>query len=159
MTSQRVVASGNPREFSTSAGTRTRVVTRSGSYPYYGGSRYGYSYGYPNYGYNYGPSVSFGFGYPYSYGYYPYDYGYNSYPYNYNYGAYYYNEPRYGYGNGSVVIAVQTRLARAGYYRGPIDGVMGPGTSFAIRAYERDHGLRVDGAISRPLVRNMGIRY
>jgi len=142
---------------------RTRVVTRSGSYPYYSGYRYGYSgYGYPSYGYsgyNYGPSISFGFGSPYYNGYYPYDnygYGYNSYPYNYNYGSYYYNN---SYGNGSVVIAVQSRLARMGYYRGPIDGIMGPGTSFAIRAYERDHGLRVDGAISGPLVRNMGVRY
>jgi hypothetical protein len=140
--------------------TRTRVVTRSSSYPYSGGYRYGYSgygYGYPSYGYNYGPSVSFGFGSPYYGGYYPYDYyGYN-YPYNYNYGSYTYND--YGYGHGSIVIAVQSRLARMGYYRGPIDGIMGPGTSFAIRAYERDHGLRMDGAISGPLVRNMGLRY
>jgi peptidoglycan hydrolase-like protein with peptidoglycan-binding domain len=98
---------------------------------------------------------------PYYGGYYPYDnYGYNygySYPYRYNYGSYTYNN--YGYGHGSVVIAVQSRLARMGYYRGLIDGVMGPETSFAISAYERDHGLRVDGAISRQLVRNMGVRY
>lgn len=143
---------------------RTRVVTRSGSYPYYSGYRYGYSgYGYPYYGYSgysYGPSISFGFGSPYYNGYYPYGYGYgyNSYPYNYNYGSYSYNNS-YGYGNGSIVIAVQSRLARMGYYHGPVDGIMGPGTSFAIRAYERDHGLRVDGAISGPLARNMGIRY
>jgi peptidoglycan hydrolase-like protein with peptidoglycan-binding domain len=57
------------------------------------------------------------------------------------------------------VIDVQRRLARAGYYRGPIDGIMGPGTRFAIRAYERDHGLRVDGVISGQLMRNMGLRY
>jgi hypothetical protein len=151
------VTSGNSRVVGTT-GTpvRTRVVTRSSSYPY-SGYRYGSSYGYPYYGYNYGPSVSFGFGYP-SYGYYPYDYyGYGGYPSRYNYGSYYYNDN--GYGNGSVVIAVQSRLAHLGYYRGPIDGMMGPGTSFAIRAYERDHGLRMDGAISGPLVRNMGVRY
>jgi len=141
----------------TSSPTRTRVVTRSSSYPY---SSYRYGSSYPHSGYSYGPSVSFGFGSPYYNGYYPYDYyGYGGYPSDYRYGAYYYNEPRYSYGNGSVVITVQTRLARAGYYRGPIDGVMGPGTSFAIRAYERDHGLRVDGVISRQLVRNMGVRY
>ena len=148
-----------------STGTvRNRTVSTNGtryssSYPYrtYRSS----SYGYPYYGYNNGPSVSFGFGYPYyGYGYYPYDsYGYDSYPYNYNYGAYYYNEPGSTYGNGSIVIQVQTRLARAGYYRGPIDGIMGPGTSYAIRAYERDHGLRMDGTISRQLIRNMGLRY
>ena len=135
---------------------------------YVGGSRYGYSFPYGSYGYgygygypyySYGPSVSFGFGYPYSYGYYP--YGYSSYyPYDYSYGYYGYNRPGYNsYANGSIVIQVQSRLARAGYYRGPIDGVMGPRTHYAIRAYERDHGLRVDGMISGQLVRNMGLRY
>ncbi|HEV3243296.1 MAG TPA: peptidoglycan-binding protein [Chthoniobacterales bacterium] len=54
---------------------------------------------------------------------------------------------------------VQSRLARAGYYHGAIDGAMGPRTHYAIRAYERDHGLRTDGAISGQLLRNMGLRY
>ena len=126
------------------------------SYPYYG-----YGYGYPYY--SYGPSISsiFGFGNPY-YGYnygYPYDY-YGGYPSNYSYGYYGYTQPGYTtYANSSVVIAVQTRLARAGYYHGVIDGAMGPRTHYAIQAYERDHGLRVDGTISGPLLRNMGIRY
>lgn len=132
-------------------------VTRRSGYGYY--PSYSYGYGYPYY--SYGPSVSFGFGDPY-YGYgYPYDYSYyGGYPYNYSYGYYGYNPPGYTtYANGSVVIAVQTRLARASYYHGVIDGVMGPRTSYAIQAYERDHGLRVDGAISGQLTRNMGIRY
>ena len=158
---QRVVTSGNPRQIGTTGTpvqTRNRVVTRYSSYPSYGYRSYGYS-GYPSYGYGYGygPSISFGFGSPYYGGYYPYDS--YSYPYSYNYGAYYYNQPSYGYGRGSIVITVQSRLARMGYYRGPIDGMMGPGTSFAIRAYERDHGLRMDGTISGPLVRSMGVRY
>ena len=139
------------------------VTRRSGySYPSYSyGYGYPYSYGYPYY--SYAPSISLGFGSPYyGYGYgYPYDYSYyGGYPYNYSYGYYGYSRPGYTtYANGSVVIAVQTRLARAGYYHGVIDGVMGPRTSYAIRAYERDHGLRVDGAISGQLMRNMGIRY
>lgn len=145
----RRVVRESPRVVRGTAGTpvRTRIVTRNS-----------YGYGYPYYGYSYGPSISFGFGYPYSYGYYPYGY-YGSYPYGYNYGYYSYNQPGYTYGNGSVIITVQTRLARAGYYHGPIDGVMGPGTRWAIRAYERDHGLHVDGVVSGPLMRNMGIRY
>ena len=105
-----------------------------GGSPYYGSYypyNYGYGYGYPGYGYGY--------------------------PSGYNYGSYTYNN--YGYGHGGVVIAVQSRLARMGYYRGPIDGIMGPETSFAIRAYERDHGLRMDGSINGPLMRSMGIRY
>jgi Putative peptidoglycan binding domain len=91
----------------------------------------------------------FGFPYPY-YGYYPYGY------YPYNYGYYYYNQPAYG---GSIVIQVQSRLARAGFYHGRIDGVMGPRTHYAIRAYERAHGLRMDGVISRQLLGTMGLRY
>ena len=138
------------------SGSRTRYSYPSRSYSYGSGS-YGYGYGYPYY--SYGPSVSFGFGYPYSYGYYP--YGYSSYyPSDYSYGYYGYNRSGYNtYANGSIVIQVQSRLARAGYYRGAIDGAMGPRTHYAIVAYERDHGLRVDGAISGQLLRNMGLRY
>lgn len=144
------------------------VVTRNGtvrnrSNVVVGGSSFGsspfYSYGYGYPYYSYGPS--FGFGYPY-YGYnygYPYDHYNGGYPYNYSYGYYGYTQPGYSTYNSSVVIAVQTQLARAGYYHGVIDGVMGPRTHYAIQAYERDHGLRVDGSISGPLMRNMGIRY
>jgi hypothetical protein len=119
-------------------GTRSSVII-GGGYPYYG-----WGWGYPYYGYS-------------PYGYYPYGYSYGYEP-GYTYG-YYSSRPAYGAYNGSVVIDVQRRLARAGYYRGPIDGIMGPGTRFAIRAYERDHGLRVDGVISGQLMRNMGLRY
>ena len=102
-----------------------------------------------------------GFGYPfYSYGYPYWDYPYGYYPYGYYYNQPYYSQPAYGYDtyNGSLVVQIQRRLARAGYYRGAIDGVMGPRTHYAIRAYERDHGLRVDGVISRQLLATMGLR-
>jgi hypothetical protein len=168
----RTVRSGTVRNRSTvfTGGNTTAVRTgtvRNRSRVYVGGSRYGYSYPYRSYGsygygygypyYSYGPSVSFGFGYPYSYGYYPYDY-YGTQPYSYGY--YGHNRPAYNtYANGSIVIQVQSRLTRAGYYRGAIDGVMGPRTHYAIQAYERDHGLRVDGTIGGQLLRNMGLRY
>jgi len=90
----------------------------------------------------------FPFWYPYWYGYYPYGYS--------PYGYYNYNPPAYG--AGSAVIEVQRTLARAGYYPGPIDGVVGPRTRAAIRAYERAHGLRVDGIISQRLMATMGLR-
>ena len=98
--------------------------------------------------------IYFGIGYPFGYGY-PY---YGSYPYGYGY----YGRPRevVYYANsadGSIVVSVQRRLARAGYYRGAIDGVMGPGTRRAIRSYERTHGLRVDGVIDRRLLATMGL--
>lgn len=134
-------------------GTRNRVVVRSG-YPYRTYGYRTYSYGYPYYSYGYGYPY-YGY-YPYSFGYYPHDY---DYPYDYSYG-YYYGRPSYGvYTSSSVVVQVQTRLARAGYYHGVIDGVMGPRTHYAIQAYERDHGLRVNGTIGGPLLRNLGLRY
>jgi hypothetical protein len=98
-----------------------------------------------------------GLGYPYSgYGYgYPY---YGAYPYGYGYYA-----PRttvYATSNindDATVAAVQRRLARGGYYHGSVDGVIGPGTRSAIRAFERNNGLPVDGLIDRQLLRTMGI--
>ena len=78
-------------------------------------------------GWGWGPWSGWDPGYPYGY------YG------GYNYGYY---GSGYGYGgsSGSRVAELQRRLARAGYYHGAIDGVMGPATRRAIRAYERDRG-------------------
>jgi len=81
---------------------------------------WGWGWGYPYYGY--------GYGYPYG--------GYGGYSGS-DYGG-------MGYGNNypthSRVAQLQSRLARAGYYHGAIDGILGPRTRSAIRAYERDHG-------------------
>jgi hypothetical protein len=97
-----------------------------------------------------------GLGYPY-YGYgYPY---YGSYPYGYGY----YTRPREvvysdrGLTDDATVAAVQRRLARGGYYRGAIDGVIGNGTRSAIAAYERNNGLPVDGRIDRQLLATLGL--
>jgi Putative peptidoglycan binding domain len=92
------------------------------------------------------------FGFPFFPFYYPYPY------YPYPYGSYY----PYGYGGGqggygSLVVQVQRRLASAGFYSGPIDGVVGRGTRRAIRAFERTHGLPVDGTIHRRLLATMGL--
>jgi hypothetical protein len=96
-----------------------------------------------------------GLGYPY-YGYgYPY---YGAYPYGYGYYA-----PRTtvyatnGINDDATVAAVQRRLARGGYYHGSVDGVIGAGTRSAIRAFERNNGLPVDGLIDRELLRTMGL--
>ena len=102
---------------------------------------FGIGLGYPYYGYDYG------YGYPY-YGAYPYGYGYYT--------------PRYtaydrGITDDATVAAVQRRLARGGYYHGSIDGVIGPGTRAAIRAFERNNGLAVDGVIDGQLLRRMGL--
>jgi hypothetical protein len=75
---------------------------------------------------------TFGVPFFYPYPFYPYPY-YGYHP----YGYYGYSD---GYGSTSTVVEVQRRLARAGYYHGRIDGIMGPQTRRAIRAYESDHG-------------------
>ena len=56
----------------------------------------------------------------------------------------------YGYDPYSVsmVGAVQSDLARKGYYRGMIDGVYGPQTRVAITRYQSNHGLQVTGSLT-----------
>jgi putative peptidoglycan binding protein len=76
-------------------------------------------------------------------------------------GAYYpYDGPIYGY-NGlppdQVVTNVQIQLQSAGYYSGPIDGVLGPLTRAAIADYQRDHGLAITAAIDEPTVVSLGL--
>jgi peptidoglycan hydrolase-like protein with peptidoglycan-binding domain len=81
------------------------------------------------------------------------------------YNGYYGGRPYYGGtayydggpGAGSVAVPVQEELARRGYYKGPIDGVVGPGTRAAISAYQRNHGLEVSGTIDPPLLRSLRI--
>src|SRR6266568_9558594 len=117
---------------------RSRVVfIGSFGFPGWWGWGWGWGWGYP-YGY-------YGYGYPYGYGYwYPYGDGYG-----YQSG---YDSNDYGSSGGggtasgsdypthSRVAELQRRLARAGYYHGAIDGILGTRTREAIRAYERDHG-------------------
>jgi hypothetical protein len=97
-----------------------------------------------------------GLGYPYAYGYgYPY---YGSYPYGYGY----YGPRTTVYVNARInddatVAAVQRRLARGGYYHGSVDGVIGPATRSAIRSFERNNGLPIDGEIDSQLLRTMGL--
>ena len=150
-------------------GTRYYGGSRYYGNNYYGGGRsYSYGGGYPGYSYYSGwPSSNWGYGtsgyYPYSYyGGYPYG-GYNNY-YSYNGGypysgygnRYSYYTPTYSY-SGSTVAAVQQRLGRLGYYRGAVDGVMGPQTRNAIAGFQSRNGLGVDGTINRPLLNSLGL--
>jgi hypothetical protein len=110
--------------------------------------------------------------YPWDTFWYPYDnyYGYGYYPYSYNYDPGYYDsyddqaEGYYGQNsdvdqyNNSTVGSAQERLAREGYYRGEIDGVVGPQTRRAIARYQRDQGLRVTGALTRDTVQALGLQ-
>src|SRR4029078_2216327 len=68
--------------------------------------------------------------------------------------------PIYGYNGFSpdqVTVNVQEQLARAGYYDGPIDGILGPMTREAIAAYQADTGLSVTSAIDEPTLATLGL--
>lgn len=105
----------------------------------------------------------------YGLGYYPfYPWGWYGYDYGYPYGSYYddrYYDDGYAanqysqseYGVDSTVGQVQSALAREGYYRGAIDGSVGPATRNAIRRYQSNHGLEVNGQIDRPVLEALGL--
>lgn len=54
-----------------------------------------------------------------------------------------------------AVTNLQSQLAAHGYDPGPIDGVMGERTRAAIRAYQRDRQMPVDGQVSQALVASL----
>lgn len=47
----------------------------------------------------------------------------------------------------SEAIKIQERLKALGHYRGPIDGIFGGGTEAAVKAFQKDRGLKVDGQV------------
>src|SRR6266487_1396430 len=98
-----------------------------------GGDRFVFigGFGYPYY-WDWYPSWGWGIPYAFNYGYYSSGY-YPSHRYDYDR----YSDPAYGYADRSSIAQLQRRLARAGYYNGAIDGIMGSQTRRAIRAYER----------------------
>jgi hypothetical protein len=119
----------------------------------------------------------FPYSYPYYNSYYPYSYGAYQPAYGYDSGDGYAQpvyqgnnvDPSYapaddkgsypdgsynGSSNGSVA-DVQRLLARAGFYKGAIDGAMGSRTFYAIRAYQRSHNLQVDGQIGPQLLNSL----
>ena len=61
-------------------------------------------------------------------------------------------DERPSYSGRSVEIDVQRGLARRGYYRGPIDGDIGPGSRTGIRAFQYDNGLAATGRSDRGLL-------
>ena len=75
--------------------------------------------------------------------------------------AYYpYNGPIYGYNNlppDQVIANVQSTLQAQGYYRGAIDGTLGPVTRAALASYQRDHSLYATAAIDEPTLKSLGM--
>lgn len=123
-----------------------------------------YRGGYGNHGY--GNHGNHGYGGGYGYGYRPSYYGSDCYYPRYGYSTFglsYYSRPTTvyrgysaDYGN-SLAADVQRALQRRGYYRGYVDGDIGPGSRAAIRSYQARHGLYVTGRIDSALLRSLGI--
>jgi hypothetical protein len=97
----------------------------------------------------------------------PYDdngYANNGYPYDY----YEYSPSNYddeqGYApsdqdaNNATVSAVQSKLAKLGYYRGAIDGVVGDETQAALARYQEAHDLSVTGTLTAATLQSLGLR-
>ena len=107
----------------------------------------------------------YGYGYPYDYdNSYPYDY-YNGYPYGYydsSYPSDYDDQPGYTGSQQSVanatVNAVQSELAKLGYYNGAIDGTLGDQTEAALARYQEDNDLSVTGVVDAATLQSLGIK-
>jgi hypothetical protein len=116
-------------------------------YSYYGSYYPSYPYAYGDYQGSYGYDSGNGYDQP----------VYNGNDVDQNYtpgddkGSYYQNSS-----SNASVAQVQRLLARAGYYKGAIDGAMGSRTYYAIRAYQRSHNLQVDGQIGPQLLSSLG---
>jgi hypothetical protein len=125
---------------------------RSYGRSYYGRSYYNRPYYYSGYRPYYGRSYYRSYGYP-SY--------YSSPGLHYVYSSssprYYKSARSYNSNYGSLEVDVQRALKRRGYYYGPIDGDIGPGSRNAIRSYQADRGLSVTGRIDSTLMRSLGI--
>jgi len=56
-----------------------------------------------------------------------------------------------------VIADVQAALQEMGYYRGEVDGLLGPLTREALTGYQNDHGLYTTAAIDQPTLDSLGI--
>ncbi len=95
-------------------------------------------------------------------GYYYWDrgYWYPAYGYDTRYNRYAYDEPIYGYNYiepRQMMMRVQRQLRREGYYRGAIDGLIGPMTRAALARFQYEAGLRVTRRIDGPTLAALGV--
>lgn len=70
----------------------------------------------------------------------------------------------YSYSNQVVNVAttsqnkqVQQKLKDLGYYNGAIDGIFGTQTINAVKKFQRDYGLKVDGIVGRNTLNKLGL--
>jgi Putative peptidoglycan binding domain len=56
-----------------------------------------------------------------------------------------------------VIADVQAELQQMGYYRGEVDGLLGPLTREALTAYQSDQGLTATAVIDQPTLESLGL--
>ena len=56
-----------------------------------------------------------------------------------------------------VIADVQAELQQMGYYKGEVDGLLGPMTREALTAYQADQGLATTAAIDQPTLDSLGM--
>ncbi len=56
-----------------------------------------------------------------------------------------------------LVLGVQSRLAQQGYYRGPTDGLFGPGTASALRTFQLRFGLSPSSRLDMETIAALGL--
>jgi peptidoglycan hydrolase-like protein with peptidoglycan-binding domain len=59
--------------------------------------------------------------------------------------------------SGRIIADVQRQLNRRGYQAGIVDGVLGPRTRHAIRAFQVDRRLPVTGTINEAVLFHLGL--
>jgi Putative peptidoglycan binding domain len=57
-----------------------------------------------------------------------------------------------------VIADVQETLQKQAYYRGQVDGLLGPPTRAALGDYQRDHNLYITSAIDSPTLQSLGMK-
>ena len=105
---------------------------------------------------HYGNNITFVFGSPYYW-----NAGYWFPAWGYTPNAYYaWDGPIYAHNRlppDQVIANVQAALQQQGYYRGEVDGLIGPLTRGAIADYQRDHGLYTTSTIDQPTLQSLGM--
>ena len=105
---------------------------------------------------HYGNNITFVFGAPYYW-----NAGYWFPAWGYTPNAYYpWDGPVYAHNRlppDQVIANVQAALQQQGYYRGEVDGLIGPLTRGAIADYQRDHGLYTTSTIDQPTLQSLGM--
>lgn len=51
---------------------------------------------------------------------------------------------------------IQTALKNSGFYKGQIDGKLGPQTKEAIKAFQKANGLKADGIVGKRTLKKLG---